>query len=248
MRDPEIPFHERAACLAQEGKLSEALDQYDQALKTNPDNDVILNNKAIALISLCRYREAYETAKHASQINPSSTDVWINMGVALERLDRFPEAASAFERAISLDPYNAYSRALLGIIYQKMDMGEQAEAQNRKLQEIVFPRGFAGIYFATAAFLLGMLLGGISGVENKPFEVTAISQGIILVFFILICVLYWRSLKTWQEINRHVSIDSFPSAARPDTGVKNRYLILAGMAMVFVFGILIGNDLWIWMH
>jgi tetratricopeptide (TPR) repeat protein len=248
MPGSDIPYDERAAAYAQEGRISEALDCYDQALRHNPDNDVILNNRAIALISLRRFQEAYDTAKRASVVNPGSTDVWINMGVALEKMDRFPEAAEAFERAIGIDPYNAYARALLGIIYQKMDMGEQAEAQNRKLQELVFPRVYAGLYFAMAAFLLGMLLGGIRSVGNKPFEITIVSQAVIVVFFLVICGLYLRSLRLWQEINRRVIIVPFPAETKTERRPDGMYLILAAMVIVFMVGIVTGTDIWNWLH
>ena len=131
-------------------------------------------------------------------------DSGINLGVSLEKLDRLPEASEALERAVAISLYNAYARALLGIVYQKMDMGERAEAHNRKLQEIVFPHGYAGVYFATAAFLIGLLVGGIRAVEGKPPEITITSQLIFLVFFCGICKWYWRSLRAWQQINRNV--------------------------------------------
>lgn len=248
MSQPDIPYQDQAARFAQQGNVSEALECYNQALRTSPDNDVILNNKAIALISLCRFEEAYATAKHAAAANPSSVDVWINMGVALEKLDRLHEASEALERAVGLDPYNAYARALLGMIYQKMDMGEQAEAQNRKLQEIVFPKGFAGLYFATAAFLLGILLGGIQSVEGKPPEITIPSQFIIVLFFMVVCGLYWRSLRMWQEINRNVIIIPCRPAARSDHPSTSQYIILIAMVIVFAAGILVGTDAWNWLH
>jgi tetratricopeptide (TPR) repeat protein len=248
MSPPDSTYEDQAAHLAQQGKVSEALDCYDLALTSNPDNEVILNSKAIALISLNMFKEAFETTKRAAAINPASVDVWINMGVALEKLDRLQEASEALERAVGLSPYNAYARALLGIIYQNMDMGEKAEAQNRKLQEIVFPKGYAGFFFATAAFLLGILLGGIEGVEGRPPEISITSQAIILVFFCIICWLYWRSLKMWREINRNVILVPVPSMAKPGRGSNVMYLILVGMVIVFAVGILTGNGVWTWLH
>jgi tetratricopeptide (TPR) repeat protein len=248
MSPPDSPYEEQAASLAQQGKVNEALECYDLALTSNPDNDVILNSKAIALISLDRFKEALETTKRAAAINPAAVDVWINMGVALEKLDRPQEASEALERAVAISPYNAYARALLGIIYQNMDMGEKAEAQNRKLQEIVFPKGYAGFFFATAAFLLGILLGGIQGVEGRPPTISLTSQVIIVVFFCIICWLYWRSLKMWTEINRNVILVPVPSMAKPGRGSKVMYFILVGMVIVFAVGILTGNGVWTWLH
>ncbi len=248
MSNSDVSYEDQAASLAQQGKVKEALYCYDLALTSSPDNDVILNSKAIALISLGRFKEALDTTKRAASINPTSVDIWINMGVALEKLERPQEASEALERAVGLSPYNAYARALLGIIYQNMDMGEKADAQNRKLQEIVFPKEYAGFFFATAAFLLGMLLGGIQSVEGRPPVISVTSQVILLVFFCIICWLYWRSLKIWTEINRNVIVVSSPSMAKPSRGTNVMYVILAGMVIVFAVGILTGNNVWNWLH
>ena len=59
--------------LAQEGKIHEALACYDRALSANPKNDVILNNKAIVLISLGRYEESLACSQKAITINPYET-------------------------------------------------------------------------------------------------------------------------------------------------------------------------------
>ncbi len=117
--------------------------------------------------------------------------------MAFDKLGQHHEAIEALEHAVELSPYHAYAQALLGIIYQKMDMGEQAELQNRKLQEIVFPNEYAGFYFTLVAFLLGTLLGGIRTVEGNTLEVSFGSQLIIFLLFCAICWMYWRSRKMW---------------------------------------------------
>ena len=63
-----------------------------------------------------------------------------------------------------------------------MDMGEQAELQNRKLQESAFPNEFTGFYFALASFLLGTQLEGVRTVEGNTLEVSFGSQ--LLIFFL----------------------------------------------------------------
>jgi tetratricopeptide (TPR) repeat protein len=248
MSGNDIPPHERALRLAQQGHFREALDCYDLALRNDPRNSGILNSKAAALIAMGRFEESLEPARKAASANSGAVDSWINLGVALEKLDRLPEASEALERAVAISPFNAYARALLGIVYQKMDMGERAEAQNRKLQEIVFPHGYAGFYFATAAFLLGLLMGGIRAVEGKPPEITISSQLILLVFFCGICKLYWRSLRVWQQINRNVIDMPEAVSGRRVPGSRNMYIAMAVMVLVFVAGILVGASLWNWPH
>ncbi|MFA6226481.1 MAG: hypothetical protein WC620_10005 [Methanoregula sp.] len=121
-------------------------------------------------------------------------------------------------------------------------MGDQAEVQTRKLQEIVFPNEYAGFCFTLAAFLLGILLGGIRGVEGEPFEVSFGSQLIIFCFFCAICWLYWRSRRMWQEINRHVIPVPSSSRVKTDIPASGLYFVIIIMLVVFTIGILAGGD------
>ena len=246
MNTPDPSPFERAQNLAKSGRIRESLTAYDEALACSPENDLILNSKAVALITLGRYDDALSTCRRASSLNPSSADIWTNMGVALEKLNRLPEAADALERAIRLHPYDAYSRALLGIVYQKLNLEDRAEAQNRELRELVFPNEYAGFFFGTAAFLLGMLLGGIRGVQGKPMEITVSSQFVILLFFCIICVVYWKSLHKLHQINRNVIVVPYPQTIEGDRSAKGMYIVLAIMIIVFVVGVFLGSDVWNW--
>jgi tetratricopeptide (TPR) repeat protein len=248
MSHADFPHSEQANSLARQGKIKEALDCYDRALEKNPDNDVILNNKAIALITIGRYEEACIHSRRAASINPDSADIWVNMGVSLEKLDRLSESADALERAVSINPYDAYARALLGIVYQKLNQEDRAEAQNRELRNMIFPNEYAGFFFGTAAFLLGVLLGGIRGIKEKPIPVSLTSQAIILIFFILLCILYWKSIKKLHEINRNVIVVPYPSPVEGDRSARGMYIVLGIMIIVFTAGILMGSDVWNWLR
>ena len=239
-----FPGHEEALGLARQGRLEEALEVYESALAASPKNDLILTNKAIVLIGLGRYDEALFCSRKASSINPHSTDIWINSGVALDKLGRFPEAVDALEQAVALSPYNAYARALLGITYQKMEMHDKAEAQNRVLQEIVFPREYAGFYFATASFLLGILLGGTQSVEGKPVGIIVFSGLMIILLFISICALYWRSLRLFQEVNRDVLSHPGLPASGGDQAARHVYGHIALLIFVFLTGAVAGILIW----
>jgi tetratricopeptide (TPR) repeat protein len=196
------------------------------------------------LISLGKYEEALVTSRQASSVNPFSADVWINTGVALDNLGRHAEAIDALEQAVAISPYNAYARALLGIVYQKMEMDDKAQMQNRLLQDIVFPREYAGFYFATAVFLLGLLLGGIQSVEGKSVGVTVFSELMIILLFCSICGLYWRSLRLFQEINRDVLSAPGLLAAGEDHSLRGMYGPLGLLVAVFVAGIISGILVW----
>ena len=244
MAHSDLPASDEAIHLAQEGKLHEAVVCYDRALKSDPDNEVLLHNKAIALISLGRYEESLACSQKAIRINPYDVGVWINKGMALEKLGRYPEAIDALEQAVAVNPYNAYAHALLGIIYQNLEMTEKAEAQNRQLQELVFPREYAGFFFATAAFLLGLLLGGIMSVEGKPFPVTLGSAGIIILFFGIICILYVRARRFHMEIQRDVVFKASPEPGLRGHDRGSEAAVLGFLVFVFVTGTVSGIGVW----
>lgn len=228
--------------LAQDGRLQEAVACYDRALSASPDNPKILYNKAIALLGMGRYEESLACSQRAIRIDPYEAGLWINKGMALEKLGRSTEAIDALEQAVAINPYNAYARALLGIIYQNLEMTGKAEAQNRKLQELVFPREYAGFYFATATFLLGILLGGIMSVEGKPFPVTLGSAGIIILFFGIICILYVRARRLQFEIQREVISGPSGDSVHRSRGSEAAALLL--LVFVFVIGTVSGIAIW----
>lgn len=241
----EFPYREHVVQLLQQGRAAEALRCCDRALAEYPHNDAILNNKAIALISLSRYEEALTHARKAAAINPGVADAWVNIAVALDKLGRQQEATEALRRCLKISPYNAYARALLGILYQKLDMYDCAEQQNKKLQELVFPREYAGFFFALSAFLLGILLGGLQAAGVNSFGIGAASQAVIVLLFCGLCAIYLRSHRILQEINRNPFAEVSRASAKPDR-MKNPYPFLGALVFVFVLGIVSG--ILTWMH
>lgn len=123
MAESPPSFDERAHDLAQQGKLREALDCYDEALKSNPDNDVILNNKAIALISLDKCTESLICIRRVISINPQAVEAWINMGVALDNLGHHHEASEALTMRTHVHCLGSYTRRWTWVIRQRCRPG-----------------------------------------------------------------------------------------------------------------------------
>jgi tetratricopeptide (TPR) repeat protein len=230
---------------AHQGKIRDALDRFDTELLDNPQDPAILNSKAVTLINLGRFDEALATSRKAAIFCTGDADIWITMAVALGNLGRNAEAAEALERAVAIRPYHVYARALLGITYQKLDMKDSAEIQNRKLQEMVFPKEYAGFFFTLAAFLLGFLLGGIRSVEGNSPVISIGAQLIIGAFFCALCGIFWRALRTEYEV-------SHPPVPAPDLvrfrGTTGMYFVIGIMFVAFCIGIVFGLDVWASFH
>jgi tetratricopeptide (TPR) repeat protein len=245
MAGTTIPRDDAGLNPAHQGKARDALDRFDAELSGNPQDPVVLNNKAVALINLGRFEEALACSRKAAVFCSGDADIWITMGVALDNLGRNTEAAEALERAVTLRPYHVYARALLGITYQKLDMKDSAEIQNRKLQEMVFPKEYAGFFFTLAAFLLGFLLGGIRSVEENSPVISIGAQLIIVAFFCALCGIFWRALRTEYEVS-HPPVPA-PDISR-DRGTTGMYFVIGVMFIAFCIGTVFGLGVWASYH
>jgi tetratricopeptide (TPR) repeat protein len=241
----DIPTRADTGNPAHEGKIRDALDHFDAELRRRPEDPLVLNGRAIALINLGRFDEALACSRKAAALSPGEADAWITMGVALDNLGRSTEAADALERAVAIRPYHVYARALLGITYQKLDMKDSAEVQNRKLQEMVFPKEYAGFFFTLASFLLGFLLGGVISAESSPVALSVGAELIIIAFFCALCGLFWRSIRIEYEVSR----PPVPASVVPaDRGMSSAYIVIGIMIAAFCIGAIYGTDVWASFH
>jgi tetratricopeptide (TPR) repeat protein len=65
--------------LVRTGRTSEAIDQYEQALRINPDYAEAHNNLGAALGQMGRISEAIEQLKAALRVNPNYIDAQNNL-------------------------------------------------------------------------------------------------------------------------------------------------------------------------
>ncbi len=90
--------------LASEGKLAEAIDQYDQALRINPNFALGHYNLACTLASQGRLEEAIQQYDKAVQLVPEFTQAHYNLGCALASQGDFPAAIEQFQQVLRLKP------------------------------------------------------------------------------------------------------------------------------------------------
>lgn len=91
------------------GRVRDALEAYQTAVESFPDNDVVLNNLGYAYLQLGRFDRAIATLDGALAANPSNARVHLNLGLTYYGLGRYTDALSAWDRAIELDPRLAAS-------------------------------------------------------------------------------------------------------------------------------------------
>lgn len=122
---PEM-FIAEAEQLAGEGKYSQALQAYSQAIIADPQNPANYISSARLNIYSGDYLEAIENASNAVLLNQTSSMGEALKGFASGLMGNYLDAEASLNRAIELDPGNASAYAYLSLVLsQKIILGEQ---------------------------------------------------------------------------------------------------------------------------
>jgi tetratricopeptide (TPR) repeat protein len=102
--DAYLVWNNLGLAYAAEGMTSEALAQYQNALRVNPNAVKTYNNMGIALGRAGRAAEAVEWLESAVRMAPHFAEAHNNLGIALEGLGRRSEAIAHYREALRLKP------------------------------------------------------------------------------------------------------------------------------------------------
>ena len=97
--------------LFKEGKLIPAIDAYNQAIVSQPDNPALHITLARTLAFAGKYKEAQTAAEDALLLNPNNSMAHAVRAWALNFQEQYAEAESSITRALELDPNNALAHA-----------------------------------------------------------------------------------------------------------------------------------------
>lgn len=97
------------------GRTEEAVDQYEQAIRMNPNDAEARNNLGAAYGALGRIDEAIDEYKQAIGINPDYANAHNGLGAAYGQLGETRKAVDAFKEAIRLDPDLAEAQVNLAV-------------------------------------------------------------------------------------------------------------------------------------
>ncbi|MFN4854221.1 MAG: tetratricopeptide repeat protein [Bacteroidota bacterium] len=118
------------------GNYKEAEKCYKQALKTQANDAISINNLAAIYFMSGRYNEAIAMYEKASTLNPRFTDAIVNMGSCYGMLGKYPESINMFERALQIDPSNAKALFYMSKSYAFIGKKEKAEELLKQAQSI----------------------------------------------------------------------------------------------------------------
>ena len=109
-RSPESYVTE-AGQLFDQGKLSQSIEAYQQAVRAIPNDASIYISLARAQVWAGKYTEAQTSAENALLLNPNNSTAHAVRGWALEFQESYLESEASIKRALELDPNNALAHA-----------------------------------------------------------------------------------------------------------------------------------------
>jgi tetratricopeptide (TPR) repeat protein len=125
-----------AVALAGEGKLTEAIDLFHQALQTNPRYGLGHSDFGFVLQSQGRTEEAIHEYQEALRWQPDLVRPRYNLGCILASRGQYAEAIQQYQDALQLEPYASEVRNNLGIALASLGKLDEAMTQFRKAVEL----------------------------------------------------------------------------------------------------------------
>jgi len=120
----------------QEGKMDEAMAQFQKALAINLGNAETHNNLGSALLQQGQVDEAMAQFRKALEIKPDYAASYNNLGNALLQKGRVDEAISHFQHALQIEPDFAEAHYNLGNALRQKGNMDEAVAHYQKSLEI----------------------------------------------------------------------------------------------------------------
>ena len=98
------------------GRFDEALDEYSEALRRQPDDAQIHHNLGVAFAQLGRMQDATHEFLEAVRLDPNRAELQYSAGMAFVATGDYARAAEFLRQAIKLDPSHERARKALADI------------------------------------------------------------------------------------------------------------------------------------
>ena len=161
-------FFDAGLKFAAEGKLAEAIAEYDKALEKDADQPYIHANKADALSKVDKLPEALAEYQKAIALKPDDAAMYTNMGVLLGKMGKVAESQEAFKKAASVNPAAA-GQNFYNLGATLVNSGRAAEAAEAFKQAIAADPNFAEAYYQ-----LGICMSG--NPQTMPDAIKALEK------------------------------------------------------------------------
>jgi tetratricopeptide (TPR) repeat protein len=124
------------AVLQSQGKLEEAIEQYEAAVRIRPQDATANNGLGAAFIAAGHPEHAVSYLRTAERVRPQYFDAHYNLGNALASAGDFQGAEEQFAAAVRLKPDDADAHANLGSAFAELGHLPEAKVEFEKALEI----------------------------------------------------------------------------------------------------------------
>ena len=115
--DAFILFNVLGAILNGQKKFDEAIKNFKQAIKINPNYAQAENNLGVAYQNLNKFNESISCYKRAIKLKSDYAEPCNNLGVVLKNLGKFNEAILYLEKALKIKPHYKEASEALGSVF-----------------------------------------------------------------------------------------------------------------------------------
>ena len=109
-----------------EGRLEEAIAEYDEAIRLNPQYTLAYNARGAAYNDSGQPEKAIPDFDEAIRLNPQHVSAYNNRGIAYDRLGQYPRAIQNYDEALRLNPESALAYNNRGNAYRHMGQYQQS--------------------------------------------------------------------------------------------------------------------------
>jgi tetratricopeptide (TPR) repeat protein len=130
-RNPQayLAHNNLGSVLDGEGRINEAMEQFEQALQIKPDFTEAHNNLGYALQQSGRMAEAIKQYQEALRLKPDFAEAHYNLGNTLLLTGRMAEAIQQYQEALRLKPDYAEAHGNMGFALQRAGRISEAITQ-----------------------------------------------------------------------------------------------------------------------
>lgn len=111
---------------AEEGRKQDAIEEYTEAIKMDPDYAAAYNNRGNLYRNLKEHGKAFEDYSKAIELDPNYAIVYNNLGILYKDLGDRENALENYNKAIELNPSYASAYYNRGILYKNLEEPDKA--------------------------------------------------------------------------------------------------------------------------
>jgi tetratricopeptide (TPR) repeat protein len=125
---------EKGNALMKQGKPKEALEQYDRAVKQQPDLAGVHYNRALALEKLGKLEPAREALLRSTQSNDPALKQksFYNLGNVMYQLEQYEEAINAYQNALRINPKHEAAKWNLELALRRLEEKRKEDESKKR--------------------------------------------------------------------------------------------------------------------